>query len=230
MLLRRSFTTWAFTTFLLLTVTGLLTACGSASGTTSRSTSTSTGTTATATPSAARTGAVTGTIDSYNASAQSLILKLPNGSTQTFQIAHARIVENQTVTQQQFEELLSKSGIVVFEIGPKTSDGTYSAQVVVASLTMGASNDPQNTTRPGNSRVFLLHTQLQKNELLAEDTNGHAAITVKLSGTTMLIAQTEGIASDLRTGQMIAVVPSASHNGTMQAAQILIGSLPLPRR
>lgn len=221
MLLRRSFTIWAFTTFLLLAVTSLLTACGSAS-----TTSTSTGTTVTATPSAARAGTVTGTVDTYNASAQSLILKLPNGSTQTFQTAHARIVENQEVTQQQFEELLNKSGIVVFEIGPKTSNGTYSAQVVVASLTMGASDAPQNTTRPGNNRVFLLHTQLQKNELQAEDTNGHAAITVKLSGTTMLIAQTEGIASDLRAGQMIVVVPGASNNGTMQAAQILIGSLP----
>lgn len=172
---------------------------------------------------------MTGTVDAYNASTQSLILKLPNGSTQTFQTTHARIVENQKVTQQQFGELLNKSGIVVFEIGPKASDGTYSAQVVVVSLTMGASNAPQNTTRPGNSRVFLLHTQLKNNELLAEGTNGGAAITVKLSGTTALIAQTEGTASDLQAGQMIAVVPGSSHGSTMQAAQILIGTLPLPR-
>ncbi len=223
MLLRRAFTTWTFTTFLFLTVTGLLTACG---GTASSSTSTSTRTTATATPSAARAGAVNGTVDAYNASTQSLILKLPNGSTQTFQVTHARIVEDQKVTQQQLGELFNKSGIVVFEIGPKTSDGTYSAQVVVVSLTMGSSNAPQNTTRPGNSRVFLLHTQLKNNELLAEDTNGHGAITVKLSGTTLLIAQTEGTASDLQAGQMIVVVPSSSPGGTTQAAQILIGPLP----
>ena len=226
MLLRRSSTTWALTAFLLLAVTGLLTACGGASITASRSTSTGAGTTAAATPSAAaRTAAVTGTVASYNASAQSLVLKRPDGSTQTFQTAHARIVEDQKVTQQQFEELLNKSGIVVFEIGPKTSDGTYSAQVVVASLTMGAPTAPQNTTRPGDSRVFLLHTQLKNNELLAEDANGQA-LTVKLSGSTVLIAQTEGTASDLRVGQMVAVVPSPSHGGTMQAAQILIGPLP----
>lgn len=225
MLLRKSFTIWALTAFLLLAVTGLLTACGGASSASS-STSTSTGATATATPSAARTTAVTGTVDAYNASAQSLILKLPNGSTQTFQTAHARIVDDQKVTQQQFGEALNKSGIVVFEIGPKASDGTYSAQVVVVSLTMGASNAPQNTTRPGNNRVFLLHTQLKNNELLAEDTNGHAAIIVKLSATTTLIAQTVGTASDLRAGQMMAVVPGSSHGSTMQAAQILIGPLP----
>ncbi|HZO73116.1 MAG TPA: hypothetical protein VFB60_13015 [Ktedonobacteraceae bacterium] len=224
MLLRRSFTTWALTAFLLLTVTGLLTACG---GTASSSTSASTGTAAKATPSAtARAGAVTGTVDAYNASTQSLILKLPNGSTQTFQTTHARIVEDQKVTQQQLGEMLNKSGIVVFEIGPKTSDGTYNAQVVVVSLTMGASTAPQNTTRLGNNRVFLLHTQLKNNELLAEDTNGHAPITVKLSGTTALIAQTEGIASDLQAGQMIVVVPGSSPGGTVQAAQILIGPLP----
>ncbi len=222
MLLRRSFTTWALTASLLLAVTGLLTACG---GTASSSTSTSTGTTATATPSA-RTAAVTGTVDAYNASAQSLIVKLPNGSMQTFQTTHTRIVEDQKVTQQQFGELLNKSGIVVFEIGPRTSDGTYSAQVVVASLTMGDSTAPQNTTRPGNNRVFLLHTQLKNNELLAEDTNGHAPITVKLSATTLLLAQTVGIASDLRAGQMIVVVPGSSQGGTKQAAQILIGPLP----
>ena len=226
MFLRRSSTTWALTAFLLFAVTGLLAACGGAS-TTSSPTSTSTGTPTTATP-AARPRAITGTIDSYDASAQSLILKLPNGSTQTFQTAGARIVEDQKVTQQQFGELLNKSGIVVFEIGPKTSDGTYSAQVVVASLTMGASNAPQNTTRPGNNRVFLLHTQLKNNELLAEDANGNA-LTVKLSDSTVLIAQTEGTASDLQAGQMVAVVPGPSHGGTMQAAQILIGLLPHPR-
>ena len=222
MLLRRSFTTWTLTAFLLLAVTGLLTACG---GTASSSASTGTGTTAAATPSA-RTAAVTGTVDSYNASAQSLIVKLPNGSTQTFQTTHTRIVEDQKVTQQQFGELLNKSGIVVFEIGPRASDGTYSAQVVVASLTMGDSTAPQNTTRPGNNRVFLLHTQLKNNELLAEDTNAHAAITVKLSATTLLLAQTEGTASDLQAGQMIVVVPGSSQGGTKQAAQILIGPLP----
>lgn len=227
MLLQRSFTTWALTAFLLLAVTGLLTACGGASTTASSSTSTSTGTAATATPSAAaRTAAVTGTVNAYNAAAHSLILKLPNGSTQTFQTAHARIVEDQKVTQQQFGDLLNKSGIVVFEIGPKTSDGTYSAHVVVVSLTMGSSTAPANTTRPGNSRVFLLHPQLKNNELLAEDTNEHTAITVKLSANTLLIAQTEGIASDLRAGQMIVVVPNSSHGDPMMAAQILIGPLP----
>jgi hypothetical protein len=153
-------------------------------------------------------------------------LKLPNGSTQTFQTTHTRIVEDQKVTLQQFGQLLNKSGIVVFEIGPKASDGTYNAQVVVVSLTMGSSTAPQNTTRPGNNRVFLLHPQLKNNELLAEDTNSHAAITVKLSATTLLIAQTDGIASDLRAGQMIVVVPGPSNGGMMQAAQILIGPLP----
>lgn len=225
MLLRRSFTTWAFTAFLLLAVTGLLTACGSAS--TGSTSTTNTGATVKATPSAAaRAAAVTGTVDAYNASAQSLILKLSNGSTQTFQTTHTRVVEDQKVTQQQFGELLNKSGIVVFEIGPKASDGSYNAQVVVASLTMGASTAPQNSTRPGNNRVFLLHTQLKNNELLAEDTNAHAAVTVKLSGNTLLLAQLEGTASDLQAGQMIVVVPGSSQGGTMQAAQILIGPLP----
>jgi hypothetical protein len=222
MLLRRAFTTWAFTAFLLLAATGLLAACGSASS----ATSTHTGTTTTATPSAARTTAVTGTVSAYNAAAQLLTLKRPDGSTQTFQVAHTRIVEDQKVTQQQFGELLNKSGIVVFEIGPQTSAGTYSAQVAVASLTMGASNAPQNSTRPGNGRVFLLHTQLKNNELLAEETDGHTAVTVKLSGSTVLLAQTEGTASDLRVGQMIVVVPGPSQGGTLQAVQILIGPLP----
>ena len=218
MLLQRSFTTWVLTAFSLLAMAGLLTACGGTSITASSSTSTTT-------PSA-RPVAVTGTVDAYNASTQSLILKQSHGSTQTFQIAHARIVEDQKVTQQQFGELLNKSGIVVFEIGPKTSNGTYNAQAVVASLTMGSSTAPQNTTRPGNSRVFLLNTQLKNNELLAEGTNGHAAVIVKLSATTVLIAQTEGIASDLQAGQMIAVVPGSSHGGTTQATQILIGPIP----
>jgi hypothetical protein len=239
---RTSFKTCTLIAFFLLVAMGILAACGGGSTTTSSSTSTSNGATGAGTPGAnGRFRPVTGTVSQYDASAKSLTIKLSSGSTQTFSTVNARIIQDQKITQQELSALLSKSGIVVFAIGQKASDGSYTAQEVIASTTMGGTaNGPQGraprgtppagttqgSPRNGGNRVFIQNGKLQNNQLIGVDSSGHT-ITVDLSGTTTFIGQSEAIASDFQSGQTVSIVAGSAQNSpTMEARQIVIGPLP----
>jgi hypothetical protein len=233
MSLRTTFKTGALTAFFLLLALGVLAACGASTATTSTASTGTTTTTAARTPGAAnRLRPVTGTVSQYHATTKSLTMKLTNGSTQTFQIAaNARIIQDQKITQQQLSTLLSKSGIVVFAIGQKASNGAYTAQEIIASTTMSGNNGPQGrgsqaTPRTAGNRLFLQNSKLQNNQLVGDDMSGHA-ITVKLSGNTTLLGQTEATASDLQAGQMITVITGSAQNSNSKGiTQIVIGPLP----
>ncbi len=244
MKLRTSFKTFTLTAFFLLVATGILAACGGGNTTSASSTSTGSNAPVAGTP-RARGGArpVTGTVSQYDATAKSLTIKLADGSTQTFSAGKTKIIQDQKITQQQLSALLSKSGIVVFAIGQKGSDGSYTAQEIVASTTMGGTANgngfqgggpqgtppagaAQGTPRNGGNRVFIVGGKLQNNQVVGDDRSGKA-ITVNLSGTTIMLDQSEATVSDLQVGQTVSVVAGpAQGSSTMDARQIVIGPLP----
>jgi len=196
--------------------------------------------------------AISGTIDTFNASTNTLTIKGADGATQTFTISKARIVKSQKITSQQFSTLLGTSNAIVQMTGQPGGSDTYTAQTLVVSdiSNMGGNGTaPRGTpsTRPkgtpsarpngtpragtgagGARRITLRNGKLQNNQLIGTDQSGKT-ITVKLDTTTVLFQQTAGTTGDLKAGITISVMAAPSQGSTSQDARsIVIGDLEQP--
>ncbi|HZR43329.1 MAG TPA: hypothetical protein VFB12_24650 [Ktedonobacteraceae bacterium] len=247
----RTFTkTFAAIAFLLLMA--ILAGCGSNDTTTPSSTNASSGAAGRLGSGGPRGQAITGTITQYNSSTKALTIKKSDGTTATFSLTSARILKSQKITEQQLSTLLGTSGTTVRVMGQQDSSGNVSAQSLVisdvnvgvgngngqpggapngtppANMAPGANGTPRANRTPGANGGFVVlrNGKLQNNQLVGTNQAGKS-ITVTLSGTTTIIQQTTGTASDLQTGQTVSIMVARAAGNTSSsstdARQVVVG-------
>jgi hypothetical protein len=230
-----------------VTLVGLLVACGSASTSTSAS---STNSTTTSTPTTACLSATTGTIQSI--SNNTLQMTNVQGKNVQVTLTSTTVLTRQaTVTAADL-----KTGSLVTVIVKQNADNTYSALSVSVRTTLarqgsfgngakqcsgqrrgtggggfGGPGFGSGTPATGTSRQTINGTlsQVSSNSLTVTDTSGND-FTVTLTATTRIMQQQTATISDLQIGQAITITGSSNSQGVINASSVsLLQALPTRR-